>query len=87
MENVDKNSVKGANTQENFKAKDERTIVKINGHEVLMRDYMADPKKYNSLPFKDISPDEVISECKQNLADKKKYSVKPAHYEYYKQTE
>ena len=73
--------------QENFKASDDRTVVKINGHDVLMKDYMEDPKKFNKLPFKDMSPEEVISECKKNLQDKKKYSVKPAHYDFYKQTE
>lgn len=78
---------RGVEYQEKFKTNDSLTVIKVNGHEILMKDYMEDPKKYNSLPFKNISPDEVISECNKNLEDKKKYSVKPAHYDNYRQTE
>lgn len=60
--------------QQKMKAIDDRTVVKINGHEVLMKDYMANPKYYNSLPFKDTSADEVLLECQQNLEEKLKFA-------------
>ena len=69
--------------QEKMKALDERTIVKINGHEILMKDYMVDPKHYNNLPFKDTSADEVLLECKHNLEEKSKIA-RPIDYVDYK---
>lgn len=69
-----------------LKSKDSRTIIKINGHEILMKDYMEDPKKYNSLPFTGISPEQVQSECTENLEIKRKFSVKPINAERYKES-
>jgi|WetSurMetagenome_2_1015567.scaffolds.fasta_scaffold694026_2 hypothetical protein len=70
--------------QQKMKAEDSRTIVKINGHEVLMKDFMANPKYYNSLPFKEKSAEEVLLECKTNLEDKSRLA-RPLDYVNYKQ--
>ena len=73
-----------ATAQEIFKTNDTVTIVKINGHEVRMSDYMLDPKKYNSMPFKGFTAEEVISECRKSLEDKNRLDVRPLHLENYK---
>lgn len=70
--------------QQQLKSADNRTIVIINGHEVLMKDFMADPKKYNNLPFKDISVVEVLSECEKNLKTKQMLLTRPITNEVHK---
>lgn len=62
-------------------------IIKINGHDVMMKDYMADPQKYNSLPFKEISAEQVQLECETNLETKKQYvNILPPHINYYRES-
>lgn len=72
--------------QQQLKASDDRTIILVNGHEVLVKDFMADPKKYNSLPFKNISIDEVLSECERNLKNKQMLIARPIANDNYKDT-
>ena len=69
--------------QQKMKAEDTRTIVKINGHEVLMKDFMANPNYYNKLPFKEKTAEEVLLECQTNLEEKSKYA-RPLNYDNYK---
>lgn len=47
-------------------------IIKINGHEIKISEYMLDPKKYNSMPMKEEFIQEIIEECKKSQEDKEK---------------
>ncbi len=52
----------------------------INGHEILVKDYMLDPQKYNSLPMAKEYVEEIIQTCEQNKLDKAKI-IELNHYE------